>query len=172
MELANIFLMCICICIASGSELRNLSKGLKTFYDLAENNLETEDLFEIMTYLEQRFHRKCFSVEHGNPMDIRRKDAIDILGNFEAELTKLSSDIADDRTRFQTLIMINHVSKTKFLKYKRMSKSFHRRSSLIRKEYLILRDALKFSKMKPRTATPNQRRNSCAQAYFVKHKNT
>ena len=105
MEMANIFvLMAICISIANGSELRNLSEGVKTFYHLADNDLKTDDLLEIMEYLEQRFHRKCFSVEHGIPADIRRKDVIDILVNFEKDLKKLSSDISDDRTRFQNEI--------------------------------------------------------------------
>ena len=83
------------------------------FYDLADNDLETEDLLEIMEYLEQRFHRKCFSVEDSIQTDIRRKDVIDILGNFEAELKKLSSDIADDRTRFRNEIadIVNYQSR-------------------------------------------------------------
>ena len=100
----QIVLIVIFIHVCKGSELRNLSKGVKAFYDLADSDLQKDDFLEIMEYLDQRFHRKCFSVESSGTTDIKTKDVIDIMGNLEAEMKKLSSDIVDDRTRFQNEI--------------------------------------------------------------------
>ena len=96
--------MTVCACVVKGSELRNLSQGVKAFYDLANSDLQTDDFLEIMEYLDQRFHRKCFSIESSIATHIRTKDVIEIVGNMEAEMKKLSSDIVGDRTRFQNEI--------------------------------------------------------------------
>ena len=93
--------MTVCASVVKGSELRNLSQGVKTFYDLANSDLQTDDFLEIMEYLDQRFHRKCFSIESSIATQIKRKDVIEIVGNMEADMKKLSSDIVGDRTRFQ-----------------------------------------------------------------------
>ena len=100
-----VVLMALCTCVVKGSELRNLSKGVKAFYDLAYSDLETDDFVEIMEYLDQRFHRKCFPLENNIKTDIKTRDVIEIVGNLEAEMKKISS----------TLSMIEHVFRLKWL---------------------------------------------------------
>ena len=81
-----------------------MSKGVKAFYELADSDLQTGDFLEIMEYLDQRFHRKCFSVGNVINTDIKTKNFIEIVSNMEEAMKKLSSDIVDDRTRFQNEI--------------------------------------------------------------------
>ena len=101
MEVTNVLvLMAICLCIAHGSELRNLSKGVKAFYDLADSELGEQDFWEIMEYLDQRFHRKCFSVEN-IITDIRTNDILDVVGNLESTMNRFSLEMVEDRARFQ-----------------------------------------------------------------------
>ena len=115
----GLIVIIIYVNLGKGSELRNFSKGVKAFYDLADSDLQTDDFLEIMEYLDQRFYRKCFSVESSVTTDIKTKDVLDIMSNMQAEMKKLSSDIVDDRTRFQ-----NEMSeiKERFVVFKNESK--------------------------------------------------
>ena len=100
MEKTLIFAI-ITFCSVDGSELRNLSKGVKAFYDLANGDLETADFLEIMEFLDQRFNRKCYSLEGDYKTNMNTRDVLEIVSNLEAEMRKISSDIADDRSHFQ-----------------------------------------------------------------------
>ena len=82
-----------------------MSKGIKAFYDLAYSDLGTDDFLEIMDYLDQRFHRKCSSLENNIKTYIKTRDAIEIVGNLEAEMKKIH----------QTLMMTEHVFRLKCL---------------------------------------------------------
>ena len=94
------------ICVVRGFDLRNLSKGVKAFYDLADNDLDMDDFMEIMDYLDQRFQRKCFSFDHSVNMNVNTctRDIVEIVGKLEATTNKISSDIIEDRTSVRSAI--------------------------------------------------------------------
>lgn len=96
----KLFFLLACAHVASGTELRHLSKGLKVFYDLINTDLLEADYLEIMKYLDLRFHRTCFNTheEEYNGTD-SVKELLTVVTAHDKEIKRLAKMIEDNGKR-------------------------------------------------------------------------
>ena len=97
-------IMAYCACAASGLDMQNrhFTKAVEAFYELISNDgFEEADYIELMEYLAQRFHRKCYSLADTTSIDPGQ--VLRIVDNLQQEMNKLSAELVEitkDQTHF------------------------------------------------------------------------
>ena len=101
-------MMAHCAYAANGSDMqkRHITKAVEAFYELiSDDNFERADFIEIMDYIAERFHYKCYSLS--DTTSINPGEVLQIVDGLQLEMNKLSTEIeniSEDQKHFHAKI--------------------------------------------------------------------
>ena len=101
-------MMAHCAYAAYGPDMqkRHITKAVEAFYELiSDDNFERADFIEIMDYIAERFHHKCYFLS--DTTSINPGEVLQVVDGLEREMNKLSSEIeiiSEDQKQFHNEI--------------------------------------------------------------------